>query len=239
MARATRRQISTRQVEGWTDNPDTRCGYGYQFWLSRHGYRAEGSFGQMCVVVPSHDLVVALTAGLTQGGETLLDPVWDCLLPGLDPAETPGAGHDDAVLAARLRSLALPRPDGTADRGRTVAAGVDTEAAGSALPRGGTVVVDPADAGWVVRLGALPGIAVGHGSWRESAPLGRPVVAAGGWQGPVFVADLYVVTSPHRVRLEVDTRTGTATATWNLVPLTGPDLEPHLRSPLRTRPDVA
>ncbi len=44
---------------------------------------------------------------------------------------------------------------------------------------------------------------VGHGAWRESAPLGRPVVAAGAWPGEVFVADLYVITSPSRVRLAV------------------------------------
>ncbi|GAA1614826.1 serine hydrolase domain-containing protein [Catellatospora bangladeshensis] len=31
----------------------------------------------------------------------------------------------------------------------------------------------------------------------------------------------------------------TATATWSTVPLTGPSLELHLRSPLTTRPDVA
>jgi hypothetical protein len=28
-------------------------------------------------------------------------------------------------------------------------------------------------------------------------------------------------------------------ATWNAVPLTGPDLALHVRSPLMTRPDVA
>jgi hypothetical protein len=48
-----------------------------------------------------------------------------------------------------------------------------------------------------------------------------------------------VITTPHRVRLVVDAGAGTAVATWNTVPLTGPGLAVHLRSPLMTRPDVA
>ncbi|MFJ1900100.1 MULTISPECIES: hypothetical protein [unclassified Streptomyces] len=38
----------------------------------------------------------------------------------------------------------------------------------------------------------------------ESAPLGRPVVAAGARRGSTYVADLYVITTPHRVRPAVD-----------------------------------
>jgi hypothetical protein len=95
------------------------------------------------------------------------------------------------------------------------------------------------DGGWLVRLGSALEVPVGHGEWRESSPLGRPAVAAGAWQGDTFVADLVVITTPHRVRLVVDADAGTATATWNGVPLTGPDLVLHLRAPLMTRPDVA
>ena len=73
---------------------------------------------------------------------------------------------------------------------------------------------------------------VGQCTWRESAPLGRPVVAAGAWRGEAFAADIYVITSPSRVRLVV--ADPGATATWNIVPLTGPDLLRQLRSPLIT-----
>jgi hypothetical protein len=90
-----------------------------------------------------------------------------------------------------------------------------------------------------VQLGPSVQLAAGHGEWRESSPLGRPVVAAGAWQGDTFVADLYVITTPHRVRLVLDAHAGTAVARWSTVPLTTPDLELHLRSPLMTRPDVA
>ncbi|WP_254876417.1 hypothetical protein [Streptomyces sp. CAI-85] len=101
------------------------------------------------------------------------------------------------------------------------------------------MIVAPIDGGWLVRFGSLLVIEVGHGDWWESSPLGRPVVAAGAWQGSTFVANLYVITAPHRVRLILGTGTRTATATWSTVPLTGPGLELHLRSPLMTRPDVA
>jgi CubicO group peptidase (beta-lactamase class C family) len=232
---ATRRHIDTVQVEDWSENPDALCGYGYQFWMSRHGYRGEGAFGQMCLVVPSHDLVVAVTGAIPQG-EALLDPFWECLLPGLDQA---GSARDDEILADRLRRLSLAPPPGPADPKRSVKARLDASVEDSALPDGTTVLVDPVDDGWLLRLGPPLTIEAGHGEWRESSPLGRPVVAAGAWQGNTFIAELYVITTPHRVRLSIDADTGTATATWNVVPLTSPDLALHLRSPLMTRPDVA
>jgi L-ascorbate metabolism protein UlaG (beta-lactamase superfamily) len=52
-----------------------------------------------------------------------------------------------------------------------------------------------------------------------------------------FVADIYVITSPHRAHLVVDG--ARALLNWNVTPLTDPDLAHHLRSPLVTRPDVA
>ncbi|MFJ6930478.1 hypothetical protein ACIQUP_24590 [Streptomyces nigra] len=64
-------------------------------------------------------------------------------------------------------------------------------------------------------------------------------MASGAWQGSAFVADLVLITTPHHVRLVVDGDAGRATAVWSTVPLTGPRLELHLRSPLMTRPDVA
>ncbi|MEJ3750096.1 serine hydrolase domain-containing protein [Actinomycetes bacterium KLBMP 9797] len=232
---ATSRHIETLQVDDWSENPDSLCGYGYQFWMSRHGYRGEGAFGQQCLVVPEHDLVVVVTGAITQG-EAMPGAVWDCLLPGLDGA---GSTGDDEVLAERLRRLSLAPVPGSAAPERSVKARLDASAEDSALPDGTTVIVDPVDGGWLLRLGSSLHIEVGHGEWRESSPLGRPVVAAGAWQGNTFVADLCVITTPHRVRLVVDAGAGTAVATWSTVPLTGPDLALHLRSPLMTRPDVA
>jgi CubicO group peptidase (beta-lactamase class C family) len=100
---ATRQQIETRQLEDDSRGPDSLVGYGYQFWMSRHGYRGDGAFGQVCMVVPSHDLVVVVTGG---GGQPQDVPgaLSDLLLPGLDGA---GSSRDDEILAERLRRLSF------------------------------------------------------------------------------------------------------------------------------------
>ncbi|WP_449063389.1 serine hydrolase domain-containing protein [Planomonospora algeriensis] len=232
---ATRRHIDTLQVEDGSGDADYLCGYGYQFWMSRHGYHGDGSFGQQLVVVPPHDLVVAVTGAHTQA-QAVLDAVWECLLPGLDHV---ASTRDDEILAERLRRLSLAPVPGLSAPDRSAKAMIEACGEDSPLPDGTAVTVDPVDGGWLLRLGASLEVAVGHGEWRESSPLGRPVVAAGAWRGDAFAADLYVITTPHRVRLVVDAGAGTAVATWNTVPLTGPDLALHLRSPLMTRPDVA
>ncbi|XXY51222.1 hypothetical protein WME91_08760 [Sorangium sp. So ce269] len=78
-----------------------------------------------------------------------------------------------------------------------------------------------------------------RGKSHASALRRKTQTLAGVWQGNTFVAELYVITTPHRVRLVVDADAGTASATWSTVPLTSPDLMLHLRSPWMTRPDVA
>jgi CubicO group peptidase (beta-lactamase class C family) len=232
---ATSRHIETLPAEVGGGSADFLRGYGYQFWMSRHGYFGNGANGQQCVVVPEHDLVVVLTCA-TMNEQSALDAIWECLLPGLDQADSTG---EDEILADRLRRLSLPPVPGTTASGRSAEAKLDASAENSPLPDGPTVIVDPVDGGWRLRFGSHFTVEAGHGAWRESAPLGRPVVAAGAWQDDTFVADVYVITSPHRVRLAIDAAAGTAVAAWNTVPLTSPDLILHLRSPLMTRPDVA
>jgi CubicO group peptidase (beta-lactamase class C family) len=74
---ATSRQIDTPNQ----DNLDWRQGYGFQFWMARHGYRGDGAFGQFCVVLPAHDAVVVTTGG-TEAMQAVLDNLWEHLLPG-------------------------------------------------------------------------------------------------------------------------------------------------------------
>jgi CubicO group peptidase (beta-lactamase class C family) len=237
---ATRRHVETLPSEDGAAGADFLCGYGYQFWMSRHGYHGNGSFGQQCVVVPSHDLVVAVTSGHANAdspAQVVLDTIWECLLPGVHGADDAG---DDELLTERLRRLSFPPVPGSAEPGRAVTARINASAEGSALPDETVVVVDPVDGGWLVQLGSSSFVvAVGHGGWRESSPLGRPVVAVGAWQGSTFVAELYVITTPHRVRLVVDAEAQTAVATWSTVPPTSPSLERHLTSPLMTQPELA
>lgn len=234
---ATRRHVASRHHSPGSEGPDFHAGYGYQTWRHRHGFHGYGAFGQHCVVVPEHELVVAVTGAQTEvrHAQDLLDALWDCLLPGIGRPD--GAQHDEE-LAARLRALELPPPHGAGGPERCATATLDAAPDGTALPAGTEVTIEPAAGGWLLRLGRGLDVAAGHGAWTESAPLGRPVVAAGAWQGTTFLADVVVVTSPHRVRLTVDADRGTATAVWTTRPLTSPDLLLHLRAPLMTRPDV-
>lgn len=232
---ATSRHIETLQPADSVLDADSNSGYGYQFWMSRDGYRGDGSFGQLCMIYPDHDLVVAVTAGDGPHGATA-GAVSDCLLPSMDD---PGSTREDKALAERLRRPSFAPVPGSAVPSRSTSAGIDASAEGSALPSAIRVTVEPVEDGWHLQLGQSIAVVVGHGEWRESSPLGRPLLAAGAWQGDTFVADLYVITTPHRVRLRVDASLGTAVATWSTVPLTVPSLELHLRSPLMTRPDVA
>lgn len=206
---ATSRHIETLQLADGSLDADSIAGYGYQFWMSREGYRGYGSFEQLCMVYPEHDLVVAMTAGDGPSGATP-GAVWDCLLRGVDDPGSPG---DDEVLAGRLRRLSFAPVRGSAGPQRSVKARLEASAEDSALPDGTTVIVDPVDGGWLLRLGSSLEVAAGHGAWQESAPRGRPVVAAGAWQGNTFVADLYLITTPHRVRLAIDADAETAVAT--------------------------
>ncbi len=225
---ATRSQTPSRHYAD-DAGPDFLAGYGYQIWMSRHGFHGNGAFGQHCIVVPDADLVVAVTSAQheVRQAQDVLDAVWDCLLPGIDAPD-----DGDADLAERLVRLSLPvvpaSDDTTGTRG-TIAA--------SALPDGTVVEVEPVDGGWTARFGDLFQVEIGHGRWRQSSPLGRPVAASGGWVDGTFVADLYPVATPHRLRLTVDP--GIARLAWDTVPLTSGDVILHLRNPLMTRPDVS
>ncbi len=237
---ATSRHIETLQLDDAWAAPDFLCGYGYQFWLSRHGFFANGAFGQQCLVVPAHDLVIVVTSALDER-QPIPGIFWDFLLPSLDDGQS--SAEDDAILADRLRRLSFPPVPGSALPRRSAKATLDASPENSALPGGTTVIVQPLsggseDDGWRLHLGSSFTVEVGHNDWRESSPLGRPVVATGAWQDNLFVAELYVITTPHRVRLVLDADAGTATAIWCSLPLTGPDLALHLTSPLMTRPTV-
>ena len=87
-------------------NSDWQQGYGFQFWMSRHGYRGDGAFGQFCVVLPEQDTVIVTTA-YTLDMQAVLDAMWTHLLPGLGTV-SPGAGSAHGQLGDRLARLELP-----------------------------------------------------------------------------------------------------------------------------------
>jgi hypothetical protein len=211
-------------------NPDWRVGYGCSFWRARHGYRGDGAYGQFAIVLPEHDVALAMTLE-TLDMQAVLDLVWEHLLPALG---RPGSEAADAELVERLERLQVPTPRST---GTGPGEGAWVRSADSTLPEAYaalrlTPAPDRRDAAGTpayqlvldAHRTSVP-LLVGDGTWLEStlAVGGRelPVVAAGGWDaGGRFSADLRLVETPHtiRVRTRAD---GTAYLGWREVPLLG------------------
>ncbi|HEX7450487.1 MAG TPA: serine hydrolase [Pirellulales bacterium] len=106
VAAATARQTSN----GSNPASDWDQGYGYQFWRSRHGaYRGDGAFGQFCIVLPEQDAVIAITSGV-RDMQSVLNLVWDQLLPALQPSSLPADDQAAEKLAGRLKNLSLRTP---------------------------------------------------------------------------------------------------------------------------------
>lgn len=77
-------------VNSQNGTPDWCAGYGFQFWRNKEeGFRGDGAFGQLCVVLPKRELVVAVMAESTDMAAEL-DILWE-LLRGLHSGG-PGQG---------------------------------------------------------------------------------------------------------------------------------------------------
>jgi hypothetical protein len=194
--------------------PDWQQGYGYQFWRSRHGYRADGAFGQFCLILPEQDSVVVITSE-TEVMQPLLDLVWAHLLPAFS-----GPGGDDDRLAERLTALALP-VDGA---GPYAADDWVTARAVEAVPEGDGWSLTLVDRAQTLVVGC------GDGRWQRTAlPVGADrvlvVEGQGRWPDPdTFVAELVLVQSPHRITVTFQPSTGRSVARWRTVPLRAPSL---------------
>jgi CubicO group peptidase (beta-lactamase class C family) len=116
VADATARQVSTGNDDG-----NWNYGYGYQFWRSQVGYRADGSLGQFSFVLPDQDIVLAITSG-TNDTDGVMNRVWQNLLPAIAGEAQPENPTALTALRDRLAALALPTPAGamTSPRGADV-----------------------------------------------------------------------------------------------------------------------
>jgi CubicO group peptidase (beta-lactamase class C family) len=210
---ATRRQIAT------PPGPvDWSQGYGYQFWMSQHGYRGDGAYGQFCVVVPEAELVVAITSE-TPETQRVLDALWAHVLPAM---EAPGDPAGDAALAARLSGPRMPVPVASAEPHRP------DDWADVTLPtRRGPLdsvrIAGGPDSGWSLTLtderGALD-VPLGRGEWLTSEPGGIPVAASGGWTvSGELEAEILFLDTPHTLRIVCRDADGDAEATWLTEPL--------------------
>jgi CubicO group peptidase (beta-lactamase class C family) len=230
VAQATTKQVANPDRE----NPDWRQGYGFQFWMSRHGYRGDGAFGQFCVVLPEQDTVVAITAA-TWDMQAVLDALWDHLLPGLDgasgdPAGDPGRQDE---LSARLAGLALPAcPAGSAPAPAGALELADApfrvaEGKGDLATTLASVSVAAQGESWEVTLSEADNAVTfpaSAGTWAVSSPADRhgdqiPVAASGGWADGGLRLEVIFLETPHRMDIELRPDGQTATAAWRIPPL--------------------
>ncbi|TFC75850.1 class C beta-lactamase-related serine hydrolase [Cryobacterium cheniae] len=170
---ATRVQVDTSGTE---HDVDGRQGYGYQFWLNRPtGYRAEGAFGQFCLMLPETDAVIVLTAALPTA-QRALDLLWEHLLPAFTDQPLP---EQETHLAETLASLTLPTLLGepsspTAARVAGIRFDYDDAEVTAVTFQPGLLTI--------LRGGVEQSLAFGHGEWVASAD--TQVRASGAWVSP-------------------------------------------------------
>ena len=198
---ATRRHVATNKPE-----PDWDQGYGFQFWRSRHGYRGDGAFGQLMLILPEADAVVAITSQ-SPDMQGLLDAVWTHLLPAL----TAGTGPV-GPWSPKAPSLPRPAARGPVDelRPMTFLPGPRNELAGleTIRLRDDDLVLTDAGPALAVRLGAP------H-AWDTAGP----VATTYEWAGGRLYVDIVFIETPHRLHLLLDPATSQFEACWQTPPL--------------------
>lgn len=188
-------------------------GYGYQFWRCQHGaYRADGAFGQMCIVMPDQDAVVVFTSSLPDT-QLAREAVWTHLLPALSgttprEADAPGA----ASLRAALDGLELATPDGSA-RTATGALTAGIRYRFAQPPAGIEAVTLDGNELTLEIAGEVQRVAWGFGTWVPGGPfadslvthgLSSPVAASGAWVSEsTFVARVQYLEKPFALAFEL------------------------------------
>lgn len=232
--RATRVQTPNADNDG---GPDWRQGYGYQFWMARHGYRGDGAHGQFCLLLPDQDAVVAITSATTDM-QVVLDQVWEHLLPAMR-ADGSGVHVDlETDLADRLAALSLPDParqkadPGGAHQWRPAppwstdpAPNNGFEAPTSTSPVDAVQLTGAVDDRVLVLTvaGRDHCLSLGLDEWRHGVldfgDRELSVATRGGWASPdEFSVDVVLVNTPHLLRLRC--RDGQFQAEYN-VPVLG------------------
>ena len=81
-AGTTPEQVAERGLTA--ENSDWVQGYGYQMWRCRHNaFRADGAYGQLIIIIPEKDAVIAVTAQVKHGMQHEVNLVWKHLLPAI------------------------------------------------------------------------------------------------------------------------------------------------------------
>lgn len=106
-------EATAKQIENENFAPDWYQGYGYQFWRCQpeDSFRADGAWGQYCLVLPREDMVIAINGGMPEM-QTLLTIIWDNLITDLSDIPLEFDEGKQRELEERLNSLKIQTPEG-------------------------------------------------------------------------------------------------------------------------------
>lgn len=209
-------QATSKQVPNG-DNPesDWNQGYGFQFWRCRNNaYRGDGAFGQYVIVIPEHDVVIAINSGLGDMQKPL-NAIWRDLLPNLQPAPLAENPVAQAKLTEKLNALSLPT---VAGRQFNLTQSLEKKYAFDANEKGlQSLQLTETTEGYLLKIvndhGAQT-IRCGYGKWlngslnfekggvralHQTEGL-QPIAASGAWTGDKeFKAQIYFRETPYRL----------------------------------------
>jgi CubicO group peptidase (beta-lactamase class C family) len=98
---ATSKQVPNDQEGHSKIGIDWTQGYGFQFWRCTHNaFRGDGRAGQLCVVIPEKDVVVAITAD-ANAFQQEMNAIWDHLLPAFGDSALP----ENAAAQAAVKEM--------------------------------------------------------------------------------------------------------------------------------------
>ena len=207
---ATTKHIATDSSPD-DEKPDWSQGYGYQFWQCRNNaYRADGAFGQFCLVMPEQNAVLATTAG-NENMQAILDLVWEHLLPAMSNQALPDNVNTQSKLARQLERLAIQPAQGKAASqmaatvsGKTyVTHNEDDESSEMTLhfhKDTCTLIVVDDDGEHSVRCG-YNGWTAGTTTFLDTEEV--PIVSSGAWTADdVFRLDIRYIQTPHCLTID-------------------------------------
>lgn len=98
---ATSYQTATH-AKGALDNV---CGYGFQFWQNHipNSYRADGLFGQRCLLLPDYDALMVINSGQAED-YFMMDAIWGQLPQCFADAPLPANKQDYARLQEKIKA---------------------------------------------------------------------------------------------------------------------------------------
>ena len=105
VSQATSKQVPNDEESHSKIGIDWQQGYGFQFWRCTHNaFRGDGANGQLCIVIPDKDAVIAITAD-TGNFQGEMNAIWDDLYPAFQAEAMPADSATQEKLARLSASL--------------------------------------------------------------------------------------------------------------------------------------